>query len=259
MDSVRRGSIRLWTVGLLLLAMSAAPAHLCAQDDEDNGRITFAGGHLVRGTVTAVAGDQVTVKTEAGEVYRVVVSANTRLTKDRQPVKVAEIKVGDGVGAMGVLDAPTKTVHAVFVGLMDAEQVKKAREDLGKVYIVGKITAIDMDALKLTVIRPDGVSQVIGVDEGTSFKRGGRQMAAMVGGTGAVGVGEMGSGRSDSTGAESITLMDVKVGDSIAGRGGIKGGLFVPSELRVMDASTRAQRRRRAAADTGAASANEPQ
>ena len=53
-------------------------------------------------------------------------SANTRVTKDRQPVKVADIKVGDGVGAMGVLDAPTKTIHAVFVGVMDAEQVKKA-------------------------------------------------------------------------------------------------------------------------------------
>ena len=223
-----------------------------AQDGEQEAAAPeFAGGHMVRGTVTAVAGDQVTVKTEAGEVYRVAVSANTRLTRDRQPVKVAEIKVGDGVGAMGVLDAPTKTVHALFVGVMDAEQVKKAREDLGKVYIAGKVTAVDMDALKISVLRPDGVSQVIGVDEGTSFKRGGRRMAALVNGS-----GEMGSGRGDGAGAgageESITLADVKVGDSVAGRGGLKSGLFVPAELRVMDPAARGQRRRRVASEEGA-------
>jgi hypothetical protein len=57
-------------------------------------------------------------------VYQVVVSANTRLTRERQPMKMAEIKVGDGVGAMGVMDAPTKTIHAVFVGVADAEQVR---------------------------------------------------------------------------------------------------------------------------------------
>jgi len=192
------------------------------------------------------------------------VSANTRLNKDRQPVKVADIKVGDGVGAMGVLDAPTKTVHAVFVGVMDAAQVKKAREDLGKTYIMGKITAVDMDALRLTVMRPDGVSQVIGVDEGTSFKRGGRGAAAMITGDGEVGsgtiVGGAGGGRGDGPGVrepagESITLADVKVGDSIAARGGLKNGLFVPVEMRVMDAAAR--RRRRVAAESGAA-ANTP-
>src|SRR6202021_3098829 len=87
---------------------------------------------------------------------------------------------------MGVLHPATKTVHAVFVGVIDAEQMKKARENMGKTYITGKVTAIDMDALKLTVMRPDGVSQVIGVDEQTSFKRGGRGMAAMVSGSGVI-------------------------------------------------------------------------
>jgi hypothetical protein len=186
------------------------------------------------------------------------------LTKDRQPVKVADIKVGDGVGAMGVLDPPTKTVHAVFVGVIDAEQVKKARENMGKTYITGKVTAIDMDALKVTVLRPDGVSQVIGVDEQTSFKRGGRGMAAMASGAGVVDTGPMGgrgsgtgSGAGNGTGGggESITFADVKVGDSIAGQGGIKNGVFVPTQLGVMDPAAIGQRRRRApdGAGTGAA------
>ena len=126
---------------------------------------------MVRGTVTATAADHLTIKTDAGEVYHVALSPNTRLMKDRQPVKLADVKVGDGVGAMGELDAPKKTLHALFVAVVDAEQVKKFREDLGKVYITGKVTA--MEDVKLTVLRPDHVSQVIEVDETTSFRRAG--------------------------------------------------------------------------------------
>jgi hypothetical protein len=266
---------------LLMVAVVALPTAVLAQDEQDGprqGGMTFAGGQMVRGTVTATSADHLTVKTEAGEVYQVALWANTRLTKDRQPVKLADIKVGDAVGAMGVLDPPTKTVHAVFVGVVDAEQVKKARENMGKTYITGKVTAIDMDALKLTVMRPDGVSQVLGVDEQTSFKRGGRGMAAMASGNGVIDIGGGGrrgmgaaagtgegagtpAGSGTSTGAgggagngasgESITFADVKVGDTVAGRGALKNGLFMPTELGVMDPAAMGQRRRRGADGSG--------
>jgi hypothetical protein len=203
------------------------------QDGMGDGRVTFAGGQMVRGTVTAVGADQLTVKTEEGDVYQVAVSANTRLMKDRQPVKMAGIKAGDGVGAMGVMDAPTKTVHAVFVAVIDAEQVKKAREGLGKVYITGKVTAVDMDNARITVMRPDHVSQTIQADETTSFRRGGRRDQAAAT-----------AAPSGDANAGSVTLADVKVGDYVMGRGGMKGGFFVPTELRVMDASARGQARR---------------
>jgi hypothetical protein len=227
----------------------------------DQMRGGVAGGQMVRGTVTAVAAEQVTLKTEAGEIYQVAVSANTRLTKGRQPVKVAEIKVGDGIGAMGVLDAPTKTVHAVFVAVIDAEDVKKAREGMGKVYIIGKVTGID--EVKVTVLRSDGVSQTIEVDEGTSFKRGGRDMALLMnGGAGGFGMGEGRPGRGaggEATGGprpganagaavESITLADVKIGDTVAGKGALKHGVFVPTELGVMAPG---QRRRRPNGEAG--------
>jgi hypothetical protein len=267
---------------LMIASAVALPTMALAQDEQDGprqGGVAFAGGQMVRGTVTATTPDHLTVKTEAGEVYQVALSANTRLTKERQPVKFADIKVGDAVGAMGVLDAPTRTVHAVFVGVIDAEQVKKARENMGKTYITGKVTAIDMDALKLTVMRPDGVSQVIGVDEQTSFKRGGRGMAAMASGNGVIEIGgsggggrrgmgavsgagagtPAGSGTGSGTGAggggESITFADVKVGDTVAGRGGLKNGIFVPTELGVMDPAAMGQRRRRGADGSGPAAA----
>jgi hypothetical protein len=154
---------------------------------------------------------------------------------------------------MGVLDAGTKTVHAVFVTVISAEEVKKAREGLGKVYIVGTVTAIN--ELKLTVKRTDGVVQVIEVDEGTSFKRG-RGMAAMM--SGDVVTVENPAGRSGDAGGESITLMDVKVGDVVAGQGGLKGGVFVPTLLRVGDAAA-GQRRRRSAGAAPAGAAAQPQ
>jgi hypothetical protein len=271
---MRQRSVQVWAAKLLLAAAAIAlPVVVLAQDGQygpQQGGAAFAGGQMVRGTVTAAAADHLTVKTEAGEIYQVALSANTRLTKERQPVKVADIKVGDGVGAMGVLDAPTKTVHAVFVGVIDAEQVKKARENMGKTYITGKVTAIDMDALKVTVMRPDGVSQVIGVDEQTSFKRGGRGMAAMASGAGVIDTGPMGgrgsgagtgggagtgkgggAGAGNGGGGESITFADIKVGDSIAGQGALKNGTFVPTELGVMDPATMGQRRRRGADGSG--------
>jgi hypothetical protein len=250
---------RIWGYVLCLLMLAGVAAMPLSaqqgQDDPRDGAASFAGGQMVRGTVTAVAGDHLTVKTEQGEIYQVAVSTNTRLTRERQPLKLTDIKPGDGVGAMGVLDPATKTVHAVFVGVVDAEQVKKAREGMGKVYITGKVTAIDMDGLKLTVLRPDGVTQVIGVDEQTSFKRGGRGMGALATSAGVTEVGGGGRGGANAGAGEhagdSITFADVKVGDSIAGRGGLKNGVFVPTELGVMDAAAMAQRRHRAASGIG--------
>lgn len=223
------------------------------------GPAAFAGGQMVRGTVTAVAADKISVKTEAGDVVQVALSANTRLMKARQPIKFGDIKAGDGLGAMGVLDAPTKTVHAVFVTVIDAEDVKKAREGMGKVYIVGKVTAID--EVKLTILRTDGVSQAIEVDETTSFKKGGRALAMMMNG-GAMGMGMGGGGgrpggeapanaSRPGGGGESITLADIKVGDTIAGQGAVKHGVFVPTELGVMDPAAMGQRRRRPNSDAG--------
>ena len=258
---------RLGGSAVVLLAMVSLTGVGLAQENEGGrgagrgeGGAAFAGGQMVRGTVTAAAADHLTVKTDAGEVYQVAVSANTRIMKERQPIKLTDVKVGDGAGAMGPLDAPTKTVHALFVTVVDAEQVKKLREGLGKVYIVGKVTAID--DVKLTVLRNDGVSQVIEVDEGTSFKRGGRQMASMLNGSGPVGNASSGrgagagsgagsgSGVGSGSGGESITLADVKVGDTVAGQGALKNGVFVPTELGVMDASAMTRRRRSAEGGT---------
>jgi hypothetical protein len=215
----------------------------------------FGGGQAVQGTVTAATADKVTIQTDAGDSYTVTVTANTRILRDRQPIKLADVKVGDGVTAMGAVDGSAKTVAAMMVMDVDAETVKKSKEDMGKTYITGKITAIDADNLKLTVMRSDNVSQAIGVDEGTSFQRGARGIAVpsgmgmtgpMGGGMGGGGRGMGGGGGNGAAAAppESITLADVKVGDMVVATGGLKGGVFVPVKLGVSEPGVGGGRRR---------------
>ena len=83
-------------------------------------------------------------------------------------------------------------------------------------------------------------------------------MASLASGAGVGEVGSPAAERSNGTpssgnsSGESITFADVKVGDSVAGRGALKNGTFVPVELGVMDAAMVQQRRRHAAEASGA-------
>ena len=220
------------------------------QEDGSAPAMAMGSGRMVRGTVSAVAGDKITVKTESGDTFQVALTPNTRVMKGRDPMKASEIKVGDGLGAGGEMDQSTKTLHALFVSVVDAEQVKKMRESLGKTWIQGRVTAIE--DLKLTILRGDKVTQVIAVDEDTSFKRGGRGMAMAMQGDGSApmmggGPGRSAPGANPNAGGESITLADVKVGDIVAGQGGLKNGVFVPTTLAVVDPSQRHHRQGEAA------------
>lgn len=204
-----------------------------AQDGSPGEGAGFARGPMVRGTVTAIAPDHITIKTDSDEVYQVALTPNTRLMKNRQPVQVGDVKVGDGVGAMGELDASRKTLHALFVAVVDAEQVRKMREDLGKTYITGKITAID--DVKLTILRPDHVSQVIEVDETTSFRKGRGHRRGEASSSENASASGNAAGAADTSG-DLVTLADFKVGDMVAGRGSVKHGAFVPTTLALLPA-----------------------
>lgn len=205
-------------------------------------------GSGVRGTVTAVSGSNVVLKTEEGVTWTVISTDNTRVRRDSQAGTVAGIQTGDEVVAMGMPDADKHEIHAMMLMDMSASEVAKAKANLGKTYIMGRITAIN--ETQLTVLRSDKVSQVITLDESTSLHRGGRMnaqnMAAagldmgMMGGSGGMGGG--GGRRGGASGdappneaGEAITLADVKVGDTVAGTGGVKGNTFVPTDLHVLE------------------------
>jgi len=256
----------LMTAALPSRAQDATPQGAQGGGRRGQGGGQFAGMQRVAGEVLSVAGANVTVKAEDGSTMTIVTTDNTRMMKGRGgfgggqrgggqneggsgpvSIKLTDLKPGDGIMALGNLDAPNKTLHAAILAeVADAAQLKTMRDNLGKTYISGKVTAIDLDNAKMTVERPDKVSQTIGFDETTSFHRGGRfNMGNGMGGGMSVG-GSAGSGAGPTAAGnqgESITLADVKVGDQIMGQGEVKGGSFVPKELNVMTPGQGGRRR----------------
>ena len=274
--------VLLLTVGAAGLAHAQEPGEQAAPLGGVRAGGQFAGGQRVFGTVVSVSGANVTVKSiENGQTVTVVTTTNTRLMHGAgEPLQLASLKPGDGVTAMGQLDAPNKTLHAAMLFGMTPDQTRQMEQaavemkaNLGKTYILGKVTAVDLDNLKMTVERPDGQAQTIGFDEGTSFKRGGRVTGLNGLGMGGYGGGRRGGNRPNSdapaqpaqpaqggntpaiTGGESITLADVKVGDNIGGLGALKSGTFVPHALNVQ---VRGEGRRRGSPEGGGAAPAQP-
>jgi len=174
-----------------------------------DGPETFTDLPSIRGTVKSVHGSDAIIQNQAGKTYTVHTSDNTHIYRNRQPLKMSEIRSGDVLIAAGALDEKANLMRAIFVADIDADTVQKLREELGKTWIAGKIVKID--ETKITVDRIDHKTQVIEVDDTTSFRKGG----------------------------QSVTLLDVHAGDPIRGKGVVKNGVFVPTQLVVIDATKR--------------------
>jgi hypothetical protein len=202
-------------------------------------------GRSLVGTVTEVAADHYTIKTDAGETYTVHFSANTRMIKQtaqgprqgqgqgqgqdqgRQrgegeggegsrggnppaAIKPTDIKVGDAIAAMGEIDAAAKSVGAVMVAQLDPERAKEMREmeaNYGKTWLIGKITAVD--GVKVTIMGSvDNATHSFVADENTSFRKR----------------------------REPITLADLQVGDTVRVEGAVKDGSFLATTVNAMGA-----------------------
>ncbi len=204
MKSTSRRSL----VACLVVVLWAATSHAQAGDGPPDagaamGR-AFGNGNGVRGTVTAASTGSFTIRTDEGENYQVLYSANTRLMKNRQPVAADDVHIGDMLMAGGLLDAKAKTVGAVLIFDIDANEVKKARAGFGKTWIAGKVTAIH--ELKITIERAsDKQAQVVAVDENTSFRKH----------------------------REDVTLADIKIGDFITAQGALQADVFTATVLRI--------------------------
>jgi len=198
-------------------------------------------GRGVLGTVTEVAADHYTIKTDAGLTYTIHYSANTRIVKQPpapagsgqgrgagggggqgggqfrgeggggnppQAIKPTDIKVGDAITAMGEVDAAAKSVGAVAVIQLDPERAKQMREmqaNYGKTWIMGKVTAID--GVKVTLMGAlDNNAHSFVADENTTFRK-----------------------RRDP-----ITLGDIQVGDTVRVEGALKDGAFLATTVNAM-------------------------
>jgi hypothetical protein len=192
-------------------AMLTAPAGHAQQDNgaPDGGDgigQAFGKGNAVRGTVTAAAASSFAIRTDEGDTYKVLYGPNTRLMKDRQPIEAADVHIGDMLIAAGIVDAKAKTVGAVVLLDIDAQQVRDARAAFGKTWVMGKVTAIH--ELQITIERAgDKQAQIVAVDENTGFRKH----------------------------REDVTLADVKVGDMISAQGELHGDSFLATNLRIMN------------------------
>ncbi|HLH05941.1 MAG TPA: DUF5666 domain-containing protein [Terriglobales bacterium] len=178
------------------------------------GRFGDAGFIRISGTIESIDASSMIVKGDDGKTVTVQLNSETRYRKDRQPAKPSDFAKGDHVfvGAQPGSDESNVTARFVATGMgpggmgqggpPSPEQMRQM--GLGTKFIAGQVKAID--DTKLTILRPDGETQIIQADETTSFQNQTR---------------------------ESITLADIKVGDHVMGRGEMKGGIFVPSTLRV--------------------------
>lgn len=192
-------------------------AQLFGQDSGISGIIT---------AVTAATTGNFLVRTEQGENYKVFYGPNTRIMKDRQPISANEIHLGDELIAAGQLDRKAKTLGAVLLYDVDAAEVRKARQGLGKTWTAGKVTSIHDLSIIIEVIDSKQTQRIM-VDENTSFRKQ----------------------------KESVTLGDIKVGDFISARGALHDGAFLATVLRVVEPGARM--RPGSAEETGAGKAND--
>ncbi len=155
----------------------------------------------VAGTVTAIGANTLTIKTQDGQSAQVALNGKTQYRKDREPAKLSDLKVGDMVFVRGERSGDNSW-QAEMVGVRTGGgSPDNFREGPSKRFIMGEIKSIN--GTQLTIQRQDGATQIISVDENTSFRKAG----------------------------ESVTLADFKAGDHVYGRGELKNGVFVPTVL----------------------------
>jgi hypothetical protein len=192
---------------LPLLACSFLPLPARAQDD--SGWAQFTRENTVRGAVTsslpgAKGNGAFEVKTDDGQPWRILYGPNTKFIHDRQPAKPEDVHTGDMLFVAGNVDTKKHQVGAALLVDIDAAEVQKAKEGLGKTWCAGKVTAVD--GTRLTVHRLDGVDQTIAVDENTEFRR--RQ--------------------------EPVTLADIHPGGGIRADGRLVQGVFTATVVHLV-------------------------
>ncbi|HXY01441.1 MAG TPA: DUF5666 domain-containing protein [Candidatus Limnocylindrales bacterium] len=173
------------------------------------------GGRGLFGKITAIHDGVIEITRPDGQVVSVKVTEQTEFRKDREAAKITDFKVGDTVMVRGDENAD-RTVTARMVGAhtigpgggvrFGGGMMGPMGGTLGKDFVVGEVKAID--APRLTVLRPDNVTQTLELNEETSLRRG----------------------------RESITMADIQVGDHMVARGGVEKDFFVPKSVMVMSA-----------------------
>ena len=197
-------------ISILGFLVSIAFAQQPSQDQNDAQQRRSFGGREFRGVggqITEISGSTLKIKQRDGSIATANTSASTRFRKEGQQASLSNFKVGDNVMVRGESASENVWTAQVVASMpSQAQMQERMKEAMGKTMVVGEVKSIDPP--KLSVQRTDGVEQTIEADENTSFRKGR---------------------------GESITLPDIKVGDTILARGEVKNGVFVPTGINVVD------------------------
>jgi preprotein translocase subunit YajC len=212
-------------LSLLLLVsgtIAGALATIAAAQSQDQGAPTSGGqrrgpndgqGQPLIGKITAIKDGAVELAKPDGTTVTVKISDKTEYRKDRQAAKLGDFKVGDMVFVRGEEDTNHVVTASMIAGRSGGGPESGGRGfggngggfgELGKDFVIGEVKSVD--APKITVLRPDNVTQTMELNEETSLRKG----------------------------RDSITMADIQPGDHIVVRGGVQNNSFVPKSVMVI-------------------------
>src|SRR6202008_3922567 len=139
-----------------------------------------------------------------GATVTVKITDKTEYRKERQSAKLEDFKVGDVVFVRGQENADHTVTAQVIGGAAGGVIGGRGVGELGKDFAVAEVKSIE--APKLTILRPDNVTQTLELNEDTSLRRG----------------------------RDSITMADIQPGDHVFVRGAVANDVFVPKNVMVI-------------------------
>lgn len=170
----------------------------------------------VVGKITAIKDGALELARMDGATVTVKLTDKTEYRKDRQSAKLQDFKVGDTVfirtegrgdqdlTALAVAGRTGNGPGGPGMGGPGGGMMTIGGGELGKDFVFGEVKSLD--APKITVLRPDNVTQTLELNEETSLRKG----------------------------RESVTMADIQVGDHVFVRGGVQNNTFVPKMVMVI-------------------------
>jgi hypothetical protein len=155
------------------------------------------------GKITAINNGAIELAKPDGAKVTVKITDKTEYRKERQSAKVEDFKVGDVVFVRGEENADHSVTAQTIGGAAGGVIGGRGFGELGKDFVAGEVKSIE--APKLTVLRPDNVTQTLELNEETSLRRG----------------------------RDSITMADIQPGDHVLVRGAVENNAFVPKNVMV--------------------------
>jgi preprotein translocase subunit YajC len=166
------------------------------------------------GKITSIGNGTIELAKPDGTTATVKITDKTQFRKDRQDAKLTDFKVGDlvmvrtdGSGGQSLtallIAGRSGGPGGPGIGGPGGGNMMMGGE-LGKDYVFGEVKSVD--APKITVLRPDNVTQTLELNEETSLRKG----------------------------RESVTMADIQPGDHVFIRGGVQNNMFVPKMVMVI-------------------------